>query len=124
MIRIFIFDKDREGYKQLADFLVYRGYKVYGAHDENKALELIKHNAPQIVMIDVEMGNAGVLKVLGFLREFFPETRIIKIKGLRTKDKNNMFSESEDDNVLVKPFNFDNVEQTIIEVVNRIVEGG
>jgi CheY-like chemotaxis protein len=66
--RILIVDDDEEVRKFLETLLSIEGYQVQAASDGNQALELVRKNAPDIIITDLMMPGSGGYDVVRALQ--------------------------------------------------------
>src|SRR5450631_2108542 len=76
--RILVVDDDPEIVAMLSTRLGKRGYTVTTASDGNSALELVRRNKPDLVLLDVMMPGKSGWEVARALKQD-PETESVKI---------------------------------------------
>ena len=82
MARILVADDDRIIRAILREMLSGAGHEVVQAPDGDKALEIYKAGAIDLVITDLFMPPSGGLAVIEQLKEVDPEARIIAISGV------------------------------------------
>ena len=64
------------------------GFKVVAlAKNGEEALELVKESRPDVVLSDIRMPKMDGLTMLGHLRKFAPETRVLLLAGMPLKEE-------------------------------------
>jgi len=84
-IRILVVDDEKEFIDAVRDLLEERSYKVEHANDGIGALEIIKQNPPDLILLDVVMPNMDGITLLKKLKEK-PQTKDIPVIMLTVKD--------------------------------------
>jgi CheY-like chemotaxis protein len=118
---ILVVDDDPEIMTLLSTRLGKRGYKVATAPDGNKALELARRDRPDLVVLDVMMPGKSGWEVARALKQD-PATEDIKIVMLSAigPSTNAMTAPLYGaDAHIDKPFEFEEVERVIAELVSR-----
>jgi len=118
---ILVVDDDPEISTLLSTRLGKRGYKVSTASDGNKALEIARRDLPDLVILDVMMPGKSGWEVARALKQD-PETDSIKIVMLSAigPATNSMTAPLYGaDAHIDKPFEFEEVERVIAELINR-----
>ncbi len=86
--KILIIDNDKLLVGFVSDFLLEKGYEVITAYDGIEALEQVRDNAPDCIVLDIVLPKVDGSRVCMFLRQD-PKTReipIIAFSGLGPKD--------------------------------------
>lgn len=82
--RILIVDDEPGVRESLTELLRIEGYKVESAESGNLALENLKEGDFDLVLLDLRMPGIDGVEVMGEIRKFHPDTRIIIITGFGT----------------------------------------
>lgn len=77
--RILIVDDNKELCKNFSDILELKGYEVKVVHDGYKAIEIIKNDKVNVVLMDIKMPGMSGIKTLNILREIAPNLNVILI---------------------------------------------
>jgi two-component system nitrogen regulation response regulator NtrX len=81
MSRLLVVD-DEQGIREvLCDILEDEGYEVHTVEDGSQALELLKTEPIDLVLLDVWLPNVGGIDVLRTITQEYPETQVIIISG-------------------------------------------
>ncbi len=106
--RILVVDDEPRNVKILQIQLQARGYAVLTAGDGAEALEVVRHETPDLILLDINMPKVDGYEVLAKVRadettEFIP---IIMITALRDTEENRIKAvEAGADDFIEKPFN-------------------
>ena len=86
MSKLLIVD-DEEDIREFAKrFFVKRGINVFTAGGGRQALEIIDENQPDLVLLDVQMGELNGIEVLKKLRDSQNEIKVIMVTGAEDLD--------------------------------------
>ena len=103
MPKVLLVDDDRDLVDLLAFALVRAGYTVVSAHDAPAGLKLLNDDAPDLAVLDVDLGRTSGLDLLRTLRQQ-SDLPVIMLTGLSAeRDKLKGFELGADD-YLTKPF--------------------
>jgi len=80
-IRILLVDDESEATDLLSKRLTRRGCICRCAHSGEEALELLRHERPNVVVLDVKMPGMGGLSALEKIKSLYPEIEIIMLSG-------------------------------------------
>ncbi len=81
MARILVIDDDEQVRTVLLRSLEYEGYQVMEAPNGKVGMELIREEPFDLVVTDIVMPEKEGIEIIGELRQYFPETKIIAISG-------------------------------------------
>ena len=113
---ILVVDDTQEMRITLYNFLKMRGFNVREAADGEQALMEIKTENPALVLLDERMPGMDGLVVLKKIRELNPAIQVVMMSGVQDED---VFEEAKKQGAcdyLVKPFDFEKLEATILSV--------
>jgi CheY-like chemotaxis protein len=82
---VLVVDDDPDLCANLWDLLRDRGYRVYVAHDEPGAAQLLKEQSFHVVLIDVQLPHGNGAQVFRRVRETNPRARTVVITGHRAE---------------------------------------
>lgn len=83
MARILIVDDEPDLLSILSEELVKRGYQADAAFSGEEAIESIKENHPNLVLLDIRMPGMGGMETLKRIRELAPDIGIIMVTAVR-----------------------------------------
>jgi DNA-binding response OmpR family regulator len=75
--RLLLVDDEEEFVKALAERLEIRGFRPRIALNGERALELILEEAPDVVVLDLNMPGMGGMEVLRHIKKKSPKTQVI-----------------------------------------------
>ncbi|MGA1868197.1 MAG: sigma-54-dependent transcriptional regulator [bacterium] len=78
---ILIVDDERRIRSSLASILIDEGYFVSTAEDGYQAIEMIKRDPPDLVMLDIWMPDRDGLDILKWIKATYPELGVVMISG-------------------------------------------
>ncbi|MGA1825347.1 MAG: sigma-54-dependent transcriptional regulator [bacterium] len=78
---ILIVDDERRIRSSLASILIDEGYLVSTAEDGLQAIEMIKRDTPDLVMLDIWMPDKDGLDILKWIKTTYPDLGVIMISG-------------------------------------------
>lgn len=111
--RILVIDDEKILNEMLQESLKAVGYIVDGAYDGVEGIGFLRYNKYDVVLLDIRMPRKDGLEVLKFIKEAYPDIKVIIITGLASKEevketvKHGAFA------CLKKPFRLEKVLQTI-----------
>ena len=80
-IRILLVDDEREAAELLSKRLTRRGCLCRCAHSGEEALELLKDQRPDVVVLDVKMPGIGGMSTLEKIKSLYPGIEVIMLSG-------------------------------------------
>lgn len=80
-IRILLVDDEEEFVKALSERLSLRDLSSRTAFDGEQAIEFVDDNAPDIMVLDLQMPGTGGLEVLRLVKKRYPEIQVIILTG-------------------------------------------
>lgn len=102
------------------EFLELHGFTVLAAASGEEALERVRHDTPQVVLLDIKMSGMDGLVTLKKLKAFQPATTVIMITGLEEEQLMEQAFALGAADYITKPFNFEYLEATLL---SRILLG-
>ncbi len=114
MAKILIVDDDTEICDLLDIFLSGKGYQVLTITSGESALDGIRRQKPDIVLLDIKLPGLDGIKCLGKIKEIDPKIKVIIISAVNDPSyKQSAFSSGADD-YIVKPLDLDYVETCVL----------
>lgn len=117
--KILIVDDQVTVYRSLARNFKYAGYQTAHAQTRQEALELASHEAVQVVLLDIMLGQEhglDILKELLLLRQNLP---VIMITGYGSIDTAVQAMKSGAVDYVTKPLNFENLLKLVENALSR-----
>jgi signal transduction histidine kinase/HD-like signal output (HDOD) protein len=111
--RILVIDDERIINETLQESLRAAGYEVDGAFDGVEGISRLRFAEYHLVLLDIRMPRKDGLEVLQFIREEFPEVKVIIITGLASKEEIQETVHQGAYACFKKPFNLEKVLQKV-----------
>jgi len=106
-IKLLLVDDEEQFCKTTSKILSKRGYEVTTAGTGYEAIDILKHKAQDVVILDVRMPGMDGHKTLNEIRKICPQTRVIMLTGNGGPDSAYSSSELGAYDYLTKPCNID-----------------
>jgi two-component system, NtrC family, response regulator HydG len=112
-LKILLTDDNTEFSLNLKDILEVKGYEVFIANDGFSALEFVKHNPVDLVLMDIKMPEMNGVETFKKMKFSSPDIPVIMLTGFALEE---LIRESIQHGVygcLSKPLDFDELFSTI-----------
>ena len=119
MPNLLVVDDELSMREMLEVMLTSEGYNVECAEDGSKAIRMLEKKNYDLIMCDIRMGPVGGLTVLREAKKLWPETVVIMISAFATTETAVEAMNQGAYDYIPKPFNVDEVKQTIRNALNR-----
>lgn len=104
MAKILVVDDEKEICEITRDFLNRKNYTCLLANTQEQALELVKNEHPQLVMLDVCLGDASGIDVLTRIKELDKNIKVVMVTGLGDEQTLQDAKACGADDFITKPF--------------------
>ncbi len=104
---ILVVDDDRDLREGIVEILEDNGFEAIGCETAEAALQKIKIQAPQLVVVDNMMPGMGGMAFISLLKNNYPNIKIIMITAFSTVDNAVAAMKGGADDYLAKPFRRD-----------------
>ena len=117
--KVLVVDDNKEFCQNIVDILELKGYEALAAYDGYKALELVKEDGFDLVLMDIRMPAMDGVATFKKLKEIAPDTPVIMVTAYAVEDlirealKEGAFAS------LKKPLDFDELFDLIEQVINN-----
>ncbi len=111
---VLVVDDESDVRELLRKFLTRRGYEVDTASDGMAAIEAIRENPPDIVLLDIRLPKIDGLSVLRRLRDDADDVAIITMSGIADEDTARESLELGAADFITKPFNLPYLETSLL----------
>lgn len=111
---ILVVDDESDVRNLLRKFLTRRGYEVLTAGDGEAAIEAIRENRPDIVLLDIRLPKMDGLSVLQRLRDESDDVAVITMSGNADEDTARRSLELGAADFITKPFNLPYLETSLL----------
>jgi CheY-like chemotaxis protein len=85
--RVLVIDNDEQLRSTLCSALIAAGHEVAAAANGNQALHVLDTRAVDIAVVDIVMPDRTGLEILGELKTYYPDVRILAISGNGRDDR-------------------------------------
>ncbi len=120
MSKILVVDDEVKACELLKRFLEKKGYDVIMAHNGEDAIEKVKNEKPNAMLLDIRMPGMEGTEVLKRVREFDKDVGIIMVTAVKEEDVGREALKSGANEYITKPIDFDYLETSIlVELVMR-----
>lgn len=110
--KILVVDDEEIVVFYLADIFKRKGYNVFAAQDGEKALDLIKKEFPDLVLLDMKLPKVDGLEILKVLRQDHPKTSVIVMTAYDSEYKKRM-DEIGYEALFVKPLQINELKEKV-----------
>ena len=86
-LTVLIVDDDEDICFMLEDLLNHWGYQAITACGAKESLEILKKEAPLVVLSDIEMPGTNGLQLLQIIKQQYPEVPVIMMSGRVTAEE-------------------------------------
>ena len=116
MSRLLIVDDEEDVREFAANFFRKRKLEVMTAASGEEAIEKVKTDKPDLVLLDNRMGGISGIQALAEIRKFDTETKVIMVTGTKPEE-NDSLAKCQSLGVLNyihKPLRLDELEQVVM----------
>lgn len=111
--RVLVVDDEEEIRALLEEFLTAAGYRTRSAADGALALRAIVEEAPDLVLLDIDLPRLGGLEALTAIRAIAPEVKVIMISGKGSLEVAKQALASGAFDYVAKPFDMDYLTEAV-----------
>jgi DNA-binding response OmpR family regulator len=111
--RILVVDDDRELREMISEIMVDAGFDIATAGSGEEALDVLRGETFDLVLLDMIMPGLGGQEILPLLKRQAPRTRIIMITAFATVENAVAAMRKGADDYLTKPFKVDELLTTV-----------
>lgn len=115
--RVLVIDDERDINLTLQETLRHRGYEADGAFDGVEGIGMLRFNKYHLVLLDIRMPRKDGLEVLHFIRDEFPDIKVIMITGLASKEEVKETVNQGAFACIKKPFRLEKVMETVEQAI-------
>lgn len=121
MTKMLVVDDEIEICDFLKTFFEERNYKVFTAMTGESAIRLVDQESPAIVLLDIKMPGIDGIEVLKRIKTFHPETKVIMVTAIETRDKIDEATRLGADNYITKPLSLEYLETDVKDKLESLV---
>ena len=122
MIKFLVVDDEPGVVDQVKELLELRQYATVTATSGKKALELVKKEKPNIVILDIRMPDLSGIDVLKEIKKNYPKTRVIMLTGVEDESTKNMAMGLGASGYLTKPYSYSDLLELSRKIINEIYQ--
>ena len=86
-LRLLVVDDNKQFCRNATDILEMKGYETVSAYDGLQALELVKQNGFDLVIMDVKMPIMDGVETFKEMKELAPGTPVIMVTAYAVEDR-------------------------------------
>ncbi|MBI4388531.1 MAG: response regulator [Candidatus Omnitrophica bacterium] len=117
MVKLLVVDDENEICEFLKSFFEERTYNVMVANSGEQALDVVKQEKPQVVLLDIKMPGMDGIQTLREIKTKFPKTKVIMVTAIETRDKIEECLRLGADNYITKPLSLEYLENDVREKI-------
>ncbi|ODS33452.1 MAG: two-component response regulator [Candidatus Scalindua rubra] len=114
MSKILVVDDEVKAYELIKRFLETRGYNVITSTSGEDAIEKVKNEKPDVILLDIRMPGMEGTEVLKRVREFDKDVGIIMVTAVKEEETGKEALKLGADEYITKPIDFDYLETSIL----------
>jgi DNA-binding response OmpR family regulator len=122
MIKFLVVDDEPDVVDQVKELFEIRNYTVITATSGTKALELIKKENPNIIILDIRMPDISGMDVLKEVRKSYPKIRVIMLTGVEDDVTKNMALGLGASGYLTKPYSYSELLDMSRKLIQEICQ--
>lgn len=119
-IKILVVDDDEQICELTKSFLSRKEYSILTALTPEKAIELIKAELPQIILLDIRLGGISGLEVLRKIRAIDKNIKVIMVTALNDEENIRQAKTLGADDYIVKPFTTAYLNDLILQKIEKV----
>jgi len=122
MIKFLVVDDEPDVVDQVKELFEMRNYGVVTATSGEKALELIKKENPNIIILDIRMPGITGMDVLREVRKNYPKIRVIMLTGVEDDTTRQMAMGLGASGYLTKPYSYSELLDMSRKLIQEICQ--
>ncbi|NQT45847.1 MAG: response regulator [Candidatus Omnitrophica bacterium] len=115
--RILICD-DEEGIRESLNLILEDDYKISFANNGEEALEYLKKESTDLVILDIKMPKLDGLKTLKEIRKALPQQKVIIATGYQSIETATESSQLGAADYITKPFETEKILKTVSTIIH------
>ncbi len=117
MLKLLVVDDESEICEFLKSFFEERNYQVAVANSGEEALERVKQEKPQVILLDIKMPGMDGIQTLKEIKSKYPKSKVIMVTAIETRDKIEECLRLGADNYITKPLSLEYLENDVREKI-------
>ena len=117
IVKVLVVDDEEEICELTRSFLRKKNYCTLGATSRKEAIEIVKKDQPQIVLLDIRLGEESGLETLSQIKEINKDIKVIMVTALNDEDSVSQAKSQGADDYISKPFTAEFLEDILLKKV-------
>ncbi len=122
MIKFLVVDDEPDVVDQVKELFEIRNYAVVTATSGERALELVKKESPNIIILDIRMPGITGMDVLREVRKNYPKIRVIMLTGVEDDATRQMAIGLGASGYLTKPYSYSELLDMSRKLIQEICQ--
>lgn len=122
MIKFLIVDDEPDVVDSVSELFTLRNYNVVTATSGTQALEMVKKENPNIIILDIRMPDINGIDVLKEVKKSHPKTRVIMLTGVEDDSTKNMAMGLGASGYLTKPYSYSELLEMSRKLIQEICQ--
>jgi len=122
MIKFLVVDDEPDVVDQVKELFELRNYSVVTATSGTKALEMVKKENPNIMILDIRMPDISGMDVLKEVRKTYPKIRVIMLTGVEDETTKSMAIGLGASGYLTKPYSYSELLEMSRKLIQEICQ--
>ncbi|MFZ2445551.1 MAG: response regulator [Syntrophobacteraceae bacterium] len=119
MALILVFDEEEDACQLMRRILTDAGHRTVAFSDAGEAMEWLRTNSPELVLLDFKLRGTGELGVLSFICRNRPEIKTVLITGRSSPEVEKRAAQLGIRDYLIKPLGIGEIEEHISRVLGQ-----
>ncbi len=116
-IKILIVDDEKDIREITQHFLQKRNYSAFIAANEAEAINLVKSEHPQLILLDLRLGSESGIDILRKIKGIDSNNKVIMVTGLGDEESSQQAKELGVNEFITKPFTAEYLHQLIVKTL-------
>ncbi|UNC93690.1 response regulator [Candidatus Contubernalis alkaliaceticus] len=117
--RLILVADDQEGIRTLIKEILEESYSVLVAENGPGAVEIVKKQPVDLVLLDIKMSGMSGLEALSLIKQVKPKVPVIMISGFNDPETLSQVLKRGAQGCLLKPFEIEDMLDKIEDVLNK-----
>jgi len=117
IIKVLVVDDEEEICELTRSFLRKKDYCTLGATSRKEAIEIVKKDQPQIVLLDIRLGSESGLETLSQIKQINKDIKVIMVTALNDEESMAQAKLLGADDYIAKPFTAEFLENILLKKV-------
>ncbi len=112
---------DEVGVRESLKMVFSKDYRLLEADSVKVALQIVRENRPEVVLLDILMPGADGLKALRRIKDLNPNCEIIMLTALKSESTASIAKESGAFDYVVKPFDIKEIRLKVENALKKAI---